>query len=320
VWGFNEVPRDLSSSASSPTLRFQLELLHNWETSTALTMGKHDKSLTQKIWRVTVPGFAQSHPFLLHSILAFSAAHMAWQNPARRTEMTSIARYHHGLASALFRRYSVLGVGRSNSAVSLAFCVLAMLTALSLLPPSGDSEEDIDSFLGWAMFLRQSMRFAWSFDSASRNDSRICGLIAHLTQRRQLIPTLDSGLEKSLDGLQSASFLSSEASLLSKRVFSLAVMQTKQWFHLVPIRPSGLNFTVHWFIMIPDEYVEMVKEKKPLALALLCHWLVPLYHVPREWFLGDWPERIVAAIAKRLGPSRELVKWVLEEVDISSLS
>ncbi|PVH72303.1 hypothetical protein DL98DRAFT_74695 [Cadophora sp. DSE1049] len=53
-----------------------LEFLHNYCTSTALTL--HRDPPTIRLWSITVPQFGFAHDYVMHGILALSALHMGY--------------------------------------------------------------------------------------------------------------------------------------------------------------------------------------------------------------------------------------------------
>ena len=53
-----------------------LEFLHNYCTSTALTL--HRDPPTIRLWSITVPEFGFIHDYVMHGILALSALHLGY--------------------------------------------------------------------------------------------------------------------------------------------------------------------------------------------------------------------------------------------------
>lgn len=59
-----------------------LELLHNYSTSTCYTLS--GDPILKNMWRITVPQIGFSYEFVMRNILALSALHLAYMNPAKR--------------------------------------------------------------------------------------------------------------------------------------------------------------------------------------------------------------------------------------------
>ncbi|EKG20563.1 hypothetical protein MPH_02090 [Macrophomina phaseolina MS6] len=70
-----------------------LELLHNFVTSTCFTISQNQELRT--LWRVEVPRLAFQYDFVMRAILAVSAAHMAHWKPDRADFYISRAIAHH---------------------------------------------------------------------------------------------------------------------------------------------------------------------------------------------------------------------------------
>lgn len=73
-----------------------LELMHHFTAYAYLTMPGHEA--TKQVWGFAVPQEAFKFPFLMHSILAFSANHLAHLNPLRAAHFNILSGTHHTAA------------------------------------------------------------------------------------------------------------------------------------------------------------------------------------------------------------------------------
>lgn len=74
----------------------ELELLHNYSTSTAYTLSRHP--VVQSVWRVTVPQIGFSSTYVMRAILALSALHLAYYRPTQKEFYISQALLLHETA------------------------------------------------------------------------------------------------------------------------------------------------------------------------------------------------------------------------------
>ncbi|KAF2102771.1 hypothetical protein NA57DRAFT_52324 [Rhizodiscina lignyota] len=312
----------LKPSSTKPLHARELELLHYWSTTTSLTLAVDRGPETAHIWQAVVPQLAQTNPFLLHSVLGLSAAHVASQHhdPATSAVYRSVAHQHHGQAAVGFLRASA-----APASAVLPFSTLTMLTMLALLPVSSSRAADLDNFIQWLLFLRRSVAFIKSHANPGEaaNAHETAGLVAHL-HRPERLPralldpeTLDLALVASLNRLSSLIGTSHTASN-DADTLRLAIKQTKLWFRLVPPRPKSITYIVLWVSTMSDDFFALLSRHIPIALALLAHWVVPLYHAPQRWFMSDWPRRVTMAIFEELKAAGILdsVAWVFREMDI----
>ncbi|KZL78492.1 sterol uptake control protein 2, partial [Colletotrichum tofieldiae] len=78
-----------------------LELMHHYSVETCNTISF--RLDMQYVWKVVVPETAYSTPFVMHGILALSAAHKARLLPNERNAYLDIAAYHQASGLAGFR-------------------------------------------------------------------------------------------------------------------------------------------------------------------------------------------------------------------------
>ncbi|KAL4879181.1 C6 zinc finger domain protein [Aspergillus karnatakaensis] len=76
---------------------------------------------------------------------------------------------------------------------------------------------------------------------------------------------------------------------------------------------------LRWMFLIPSRYIELVREKKPLALIIFAHYCAVLHHLRDRWWMGDWGTRLVKEISQLLGPERlASILWASDIVGIQT--
>jgi hypothetical protein len=254
----------------------------------------------------------------MHAIFAFTGSHLAHINQASQGQYLNLAYHHHGFAISQFRNSTTSTTSKvpaTNPSATFVFCVLAALTSLYLIPHTDDKEVDLENFIHWVLFLRHSCRFAKSIHSFVEGENEVLALMPHQEQAQDVF-SVDEGVSTSLNMLKSI-ILSPSQSFSETQTFVKAVSQTEFWFRLVPLHPKTLMYMVIWTMLLSDEYFEHLRAKSPISLAILAHWVVPLHHAPKRWFIGDWPSRVVSSIESHLGPTwSEPMSWVSHEVQI----
>jgi hypothetical protein len=86
----------IGAYGGGPIAIAEMELLHHYSTSTCYTISR--LPVLQTVWRIRVPKFGFSSPFLLHGILSLSALHLAYLKPENRAHYVAQAEFHHNLA------------------------------------------------------------------------------------------------------------------------------------------------------------------------------------------------------------------------------
>lgn len=109
----------------------ELELMHNYSTSTANSLVT--TYVTREIFRISIPKLALSHSFLMRSLLAISALHIAYYTPSRREQLTSYAMEQHQASSRA--AFSMMMDLTEDSYIPIyIFSVLTYVFAMALPP------------------------------------------------------------------------------------------------------------------------------------------------------------------------------------------
>lgn len=74
-----------------------LELMHNYSVATYATLSNNH--MLRELWKGTVPKVGLSCDYIMQSVLAISALHIAHYNPEKRNYYVAKALSYHRLAS-----------------------------------------------------------------------------------------------------------------------------------------------------------------------------------------------------------------------------
>jgi hypothetical protein len=98
-------PPDMSNSpepGETPLNTTQLELLLHFCTETYRTLNSEESDLAG--WQIAAPRLGLQHPYLMHAILAMSAAHLAHLRPLYHSRYSSLTSEHIISAISIFRK------------------------------------------------------------------------------------------------------------------------------------------------------------------------------------------------------------------------
>lgn len=104
-------------------------LFRHYITMTSISIAHDGESET--LWQVTVPQLAYRHRFLIHGILACSALHLAYKNPAEQWEYLIKASSHQDIAMPLFRS-AIDDVDEDNCHSIMGFSHLLVIYSFAL--------------------------------------------------------------------------------------------------------------------------------------------------------------------------------------------
>ncbi|KAF2124205.1 hypothetical protein P153DRAFT_371075 [Dothidotthia symphoricarpi CBS 119687] len=123
-----------------------LELMHHFTAHAYLTMPGAEH--TRQIWGYAVPQEAFKYPFLMHSVLAFSANHLAHINPPRASHFRLLSSTHQ-TAALTFLNTALTDLGPTNCHALFAGASLVVMNAFV-----DASTHDLDALIEIFQLLR----------------------------------------------------------------------------------------------------------------------------------------------------------------------
>ncbi|KAH3682209.1 hypothetical protein WICPIJ_006830 [Wickerhamomyces pijperi] len=127
-YGFPQMAPPVASTqpVNSPTLNLvDLRLMYHYTQNVAKTITTAGIS-EEKIWIEDIPNLAFSHPFLMHSVLAFSATHLS----RSQSYLEKYVTYHRGEALRLLRE-AVLEISPENTDALVASAIILIMDSLA---------------------------------------------------------------------------------------------------------------------------------------------------------------------------------------------
>jgi Fungal specific transcription factor domain len=254
------------------------ELLAHYQSVACLSLGSPK---AQKIMRTMVPNWAQEHPFLLHSILAFSARQLGYLIPQDPTYQVAAAHHQH-FALQLYSKQLSQAISWDKVDALLAACMI--LTGLAFF---GDDRisyilADPQEVSGWIAVTSG------------------LGVLLHLENLKSYIPhslwlpvirdsdddrDTYSKIRPGLDGLP--------AELVDLCHITGTSNKDNNPYH-VPVRlltaMMNLELDVHNFTKLikfpcrlPSSFITLIRGKDPIALLLMSHWFALMSTMPHWW-------------------------------------
>lgn len=240
-------------------------------------------------------------PYLMHQVLATSAFYLSTRNTESRD---------------FYRGYSL---GLQNR-------------ALSLFHKSNPTMEvTADNFVHMFLFsslvgvhlLCDTLHYARDglegfIDSFTNILSVYRGVIAVIEQCRELLrdTELEPGLKSSQilmestgtsgpecdairDLLSSADLLPSTREVYQETTFFL--QQLLDAHRELPEHQVRVSVVIVWPILVSPDYVDLLRQRHPIALIILAHYAVLLHRGRHLWLMGDGGRFLIEAISESLG-------------------
>ncbi|KAL1306415.1 hypothetical protein AAFC00_005120 [Neodothiora populina] len=271
-----------------------LRLMHHYTLTAANEL--FPRGHGQTIWQHKIPLEAQSHPMLMHGLLAISAAHLAL-NYAKDGTDYRIRAIHHQNMGLLGYRAAISEISSLNAIPSFVFSV--MLGVLTFAGPRLSAKEaSIDDALELFTLMRGS-KVVWELEKQTVLTSPMVALIPPPDWD---FDKLDAGLEAKLEDLK----------LLSPgdAVYTTAVDELKLCMQVALAAPDDFLITARWMATVDEQFWVRLKAHDPIALLLFAHYSLILSAYEQIWWLGDWKAELIKAVDSTLSPGdKEAVKW-----------
>ncbi|SPO04364.1 related to C6 transcription factor [Cephalotrichum gorgonifer] len=313
------VPSTTAAPGSDSMNLLDLELLLNYANVTFATFS-HDRIL-QDFWKHVVPRMGLQCDFVMRSVLAISALHIAFHRPEKREFYISTALRYHQLASR--KAMHLLGNVTQESADELfVFSVLTICVALgsprkadgTLLVGESSCPEWMALLMGtksiidvmgdrmWTgplspLFQRGRERREQLFMSAPKDAERYSNTMEAFDHLLDLLRrmVLDEGL---------------------LRTYSKAVRLLRETAHLLdqPQR-AHISDVFRWVWQVGDDFLPLLQIPTQEAVAIFAHFCVYLKVLEGQWWLMGWADHLISRAWDMLDEEHRLwIRWPVDEI------
>ncbi|KAL8403149.1 hypothetical protein RB594_008420 [Gaeumannomyces avenae] len=328
-----------------------LELMHYYTTSTHATISS-DPTI-RNLWRGPVVSMALARPYLMRSLLALSALHLAYNRPDKRDRYTCVAIEYHQLAVQQAAPL-VSDLSRAEAEHLFVFSVSTMIFAMA------NSKESPDDFLffgeasfpdwlflfGGPKFLTDTMledfdkgvlapffnhgrrRFICLHqkysgidddddddDDYSSSPDRSAAMTTPTTTKPRCPG--DESLLPAMRELQQrvAAAVAGDAEAL--RVYTSAIRKLHR--NLRAMAACGFDIDVAdcfvWVYRVHDDLMPRLRAREQEAVAIFAHFCVMLKRLDAYWWMQGWADRLMQTSYRILDHEHRLwLQWPAGEI------
>ncbi|KAF5003632.1 hypothetical protein FDECE_9838 [Fusarium decemcellulare] len=278
-----------------------LELMHHYTSTAFMTLPRAAE--LQHVWQVEIPKLALSHVFLLHQVLSVSAYHLAYLHPDRPS--LPICGSQHQNKAVVGLRSAVATISEENCPEIFVTSSMLYISAFASFSSQRGEQPRIDDLLD-VFTLVQGMSDILNSYTEALNASRISDLFIRGTASDES-PVLTAMVEH-LRQFKIPDKFESEAALCQESIAS-AITWTENCITTTHV--PDLRIAMSWSLSLSAEFMDLVRQRHPVALGILAHYCVVLHHAGlAHWFLGGWGRPVLLDIYGSLDPEwRCLVEW-----------
>lgn len=310
----------LASSVSLPTKfsMLDMELLHHWTTITC--QASFDFAAGIDLHRTVIVQYGFNYPFVMHVLLAMAARHLEYLRPQKKSIYKHAADSHAAAALSLFQP-EIANLTTENCHACFTFSsTLGLYTwasqaldrpsTLLFKPSTNYQAADIQ----WVRLHRGTSTILatvwpdvlkgpchclfddWNSLDEERPDPLYPGDGRHFNQLPEAWKDLPEQQKEVLD------------KNLRVTIRALSMVD-------FPIGPSKLSSGISWFSHISDEFLQMLSQKMPEALLVVCYYCLVLKRLGDTWWMKGKAENLLRTVMTELGGGWETwTRWPVEKV------
>ncbi|KAK4184220.1 sterol uptake control protein 2 [Podospora australis] len=300
-----------SSETNTTDWVSDLELLHQWSTATFKTMAVAVDSgkMLDHLWQVEVPQQAFRHVFLLHQILAISAYHLAYLRPENRRQYSLRASYHQSLAIQGIRS-ALTNISADNCHALFATSALLFISALAATRLDDEPENagpSIDSLLDVFMLVKGIGGVINSSNNLVRTGPfhelflRHDGPKPHFLALDRIMQQLEGFLNRIVQLHDEMDDITDPVRNVIRRETDCLIDSIREAV-ANSVNPE-YRIVAAWPFKMTDEYIPLLRQRNPVALALLSYYCVILHSAePTFWYMKGWGEGVIRDISRAVVP------------------
>ncbi|KAJ5938865.1 hypothetical protein N7466_001999 [Penicillium verhagenii] len=303
----------IAGYAGGPIGIAEMELLHHYSTSTCYTISR--LPVLQTVWRIRVPKFGFSSPFLLHGILALSALHLAYLKPEQHAHYVAQAEFHHNLALQMVSA-TLPQIDEENAAALYLFSTVTSIISCAKPRLPDDFWVIGDRDLEWLSLFRGT-RFiiataehsikSGALEPIFRNGHRRS--TARNARSNVQLPYLDDLRDLLKNHVADTHELESYFGAIDDLSKSFATVEEEG------SRNCQTADVFVWLLQISDDYLHLLRQRKPEALVIFSYFCVITHELEWMWWMQGLSIHLIRGIYYFLSEEyRCWMQWPMEQL------
>ncbi|KAF4455895.1 fungal Zn binuclear cluster domain-containing [Fusarium albosuccineum] len=300
-----------------------MELMHHYTSNSYRTLS-HD-AVVQEVLQYDLPRLALQNRFLLHQILAFSGYHLAYLHQEHRHAYFMQASQHQNNAIEGLRESLASTVTSENCHALYAASILLTVSSFanfSSYDRYNHSFDPIDNILDIISLIKGMSIIR----DVSDHEIKV-GPLQRLFNQNQMscekpiveesdLEVLYIHVEQLGNSLADFGFSDTDPSHdsygIQQAITSIRTCIRQTTSKNSPTSTASLRGSFLWPILVANEYVELLRQRHPVALVVLAFYCMMLRMAEAScWALESWAESLMKRICSSLQGSHweKLVEW-----------
>jgi len=291
-----------------------MTLMHHYDTDTCSQLFIGARQV--QVWQHDIPALAASNAVLLHGILAVTAAHYAWREPARRDLFRRRSLHHHALGLPRFQEM-VACASSETAEVIVAYAILLSIWVCAIPEVAAEQQQSLDDILTTIEAIRGA-RAVFHLYQDTIMESPMGGFLDRPCPAPPVlvpVPLPPGGqnrrMRQVLQCLRDQVLHESDKS---------AVQQLQMFLDRYVTGLEYNRLAAAWMASVDDDYWARLRDNQPHAVLVFAYSTLLVRASEHEcWWISGWSERILRACGDVMG-CREVatatVDWAFHEQQI----
>ena len=313
-----DIKADILKQTEQELSQDELELVSNW-CSTTYQSFSAAYNFDPDVWRSLIVRTALHHPALLEGIFALSALQLAYRG-TRQDGLLNSAYTHKKNAQ------SGLELDTTDRGVSFILCnILVVFEFASILrfpssSPSASSSSSSSSFSPSTSSSSSALDDMTQIFLQLRASTTNLAELVNDTREQKVSKEAPSPAMPSTFGLAILMLrrLNAQHDDVGKRpIYNEAINQLASCLEYMAWGSTPGIAELSWFLIISDEMMGFIADRQPIALTILAHYCVILYHLRNQWWVADLGTGVLKDISRFFGPEQlSTISWVMDVTGI----
>jgi hypothetical protein len=291
-----------------------MELLHHYSISTSLTLS--GDPVVRNYFHESVPRLGFSNPYVLQSVLALAASHLAHFRPESRQYYYAHAKARHTSATAMATPL-FSDISATTAVPMYCFSIMTLFIAFASLRDEDDLHySSCDVVPSW-MSLFRGVRIVLESNNGSIFSSPIA-YVFYSTEVNKIWHEKQSELEALMEfqGYLEASTAGDEH---TQQLLVGVFQELRRALYFYYGEDLGNEAKVRslftWMYRVPGEFVTLLKQKNQEATCVLAFFCVLLHQVEYHWWFQGWGVHLIDRIYTALDEvHRCRIKWPIQQI------
>ena len=291
-----------------------MELLHHYSVSTSLTLSPDPA--VRNYFTVSVPQLGFSHIYVLQSVLALAASHLAHFRPESRQYYYAHAKARHTAATSVATPL-LSNISKANAIPMYCFSIMTLFIAFASLRDQEDLLIDVSDVTPSWLALFRGVRTVLESDNRAIYKSSISYLFSSKTTNDtwQSKQSEQPALMDFLEHIEAITSEDEQTKLLLLNAFQNLRRAFYFFYEAGGGNESKTKALFTWMYKVPDEFLVLLRQRNSTALCVLAFFCILLHHVEHNWWFQGWGTHLIERIYDALDEGHRFrITWPVQEI------